>query len=153
MPGRYERLFVILVATFLLAGCSLPISIARIRKGDLSQYTKPLDRKTIDDVCGQFELDGDQRCVAGKVVYAPDFFSVILSSFERGESTHEDVRAKLGHYEYGCDRPTYVPSLDHTYYWCSYDLQGDRVFPIGIKYEIRGGQEIVTGIVATIGDD
>ena len=148
-----ERYLVVLLGVALLAGCSLPISIARMRKGDLSQYTTPLDRETIEDVCKQFELAGDRRCQPGRIVYAPDFFPAILSSFERGMSTHEEVRAKLGKYEYDCENPTYIPSLNHTYYWCSYDLNGDRVFPIRIKYEIRGNQRVVTGMVATIGDD
>lgn len=153
MMRRYERFLVILMGIALLTGCSLPISIARIRKGDLSQYTTPLDRETIEDVCKQFELADDRRCQPGRIVYAPDFFPAILSSFERGVSTQEDVRAKLGRYEYDCENPTYIPSLDHTYYWCRYDLHGDRVFPIGIEYEIRGDQSVVTGMVATIRDD
>lgn len=153
MQKKYRPLMLLFPVMLVLTACVLPISIARIRKGDLSQYTTPLDSEVIDDICEKFELSGDRRCRPGQVVYAPDFFPVILASFERGMSTREDVRNKLGRYEYNCDKPIYVPSLDSTYYWCSYDLNGDKVFPIGIRYDVENNLDVVTGMVATIVDN
>jgi hypothetical protein len=137
----------------MAAGCICPISIARLRRPDLSVYTSPLNTETIQDICQQFHLTGDRRCQEDQTVYAPDFFPDILPAFERGVSTRDDVRAKLGVYEYDCEQPIYVPSLNRTYYTCSYDLRGDRVYPIGVFYDIEDSKEIVSGIVATIVDD
>ncbi len=142
----------LLVLTFVVS-LTLGCSLARLRLGDLAQYTTPLSFETIVDICEQFDLEDDRRCQPEQVVYAPDFFPDILASFERGISTREDLQAKLGQYEYDCDKPIYVPSLDNTYYWCSYDLNGDKVFPIGIRYDVIKNQDIVSGMVGTIIDD
>lgn len=145
-------LFIVALVMLLLTSCActLPVSIAKLRKPDLSKYTTPLDGETIRDICTSFELEDVRLCTEGATVYAPDFFPAILSAFERGVSTQDDVRARLGRYEYGCEPPTYVPSLGVTYFVCSYDLNGDRVFPIVISYTDDG---IVLGMVGTIGDD
>ncbi|WP_423222634.1 hypothetical protein [Candidatus Amarolinea aalborgensis] len=147
-----KHLFIVGLALLLFAscGCTLPISIARLRKPDLSKYTTPLDSDTIQDICTAFELRDNRLCTQDGPVYAPDFFPIILSTFERGVSTRDDVKAKLGRYEYGCELPTYVPSLELTYYVCSYDLNGDRVFPVVIFYL---DNDIVWRMTGTIGDD
>lgn len=150
MDNKWSLIMVLVLVMCIMCGCSLPISVAKLRKPDLSKYTTPLSEQTILDVCRRFDLKDDERCRPGKTVYAPDFFPVILTAFERGVSTRDDVKAKLGQYEYGCETPTYVPSLKLTYYRCRYDLNGDRVFPVVIWYE---GNDVVSGMTATIGDD
>ena len=97
-----------------------------------------------------FEIKDNRLCTQNRPVYAPDFFPIILSTFERGVSTRDDVKAKLGRYEYGCEPPTYVPSLELTYYRCAYDLNGDRVFFVGIWYL---DNDVVWRMTGTIGDD
>jgi hypothetical protein len=150
MTSKY--LFIVGLALLLITscGCTLPISIARLRKPDLSKYTTPLTAETIQDICMGFELKDNRLCTQDRPVYAPDFFPIILSTFERGVSTRDDVKAKLGRYEYGCEPPTYVPRLRMTYYVCSYDLNGDRVFPVVISYL---DSDVVWRMTATIGDD
>ena len=147
-----KHLFIVGLALLLFAscGCTLPISIARLRKPDLSKYTTPLAAETIQDICTAFELRDNRLCTQDEPVYAPDFFPIILSTFERGVSTRNDVKAKLGRYEYGCELSTYVPSLRITYYRCSYDLNGDRVFPVVISYL---DSDVVWRMTGTIGDD
>ena len=143
---------VILSSLLLVAGCS-SFSYARWRKGDLSQYTTPLEPKVVQHICEEFQLQDVRHCQHGRVVYAPDFFPYIKAAFEKGVSTQEDVRAKLGAYEY-CEPPSYSYAQDITYIRCRYDLRGDRVFPIGMRYDITDeGIAVLTGIVITIVDD
>ena len=97
-----------------------------------------------------FEIKDNRLCTQDRPVYAPDFFPIILSTFERGVSTRDDVKAKLGRYEYGCEPPTYEPSSELTYYRCAYDLNGDRVFFVGIWYL---DNDVVWRMTGTIGDD
>ncbi len=153
MLGRYRQFLFPLLGIILLTSCSLPISLARIRKGDLAQYTTPLESETIHDICLKFELNEDKRCEPGQIVYAPDFFPIVLDYYSGGEFTREDVVTKLGRYEYDCEKPIYVPSLDKTYYTCSYDFNGDKVFPIGIFFDIEEYRHLVTRVIATIGDN
>lgn len=142
---------IVCLATLVgLSGCNLPISIAKLRKPDLSKYTSPLTSEVVQDICERFGVKDEKPCTQTGTVYAPDFFPIILSSFERGVSTHRDVQAKLGQYEYGCEPPTYVSSLDMTYFRCSYDLNGDRVFPVGMSYDENG---VLLQMTATVGDD
>ena len=152
VKGMSGRLFIINLALLLAISCgsTLPISIARLRMPDLSKYTTPLDSETIRDICMNFEIKDNRLCIQDRPVYAPDFFPIILSTFERGVSTRDDVKAKLGRYEYGCEPPTYVPSLELTYYRCAYDLNGDRVFFVGIWYL---DNDVVWRMTGTIGDD
>jgi hypothetical protein len=150
MTNKCPAILALILVVATACGGDLPISIARLRKPDLSKYTTPLNQQTIQDICKQFDLKDDRRCSLDNQVYAPDFFPTILAAFERGRSTRDDVKAKLGRYEYGCETPTYVPSLGITYYRCSYDLNGDRVFPIVIWYRDDG---VVFRMTATIGDD
>jgi hypothetical protein len=114
-----------------------------------------LDAGVVQDICGKFLSIDDPRCEPDEVVYAPDFFPEIRRYFQdgKGKLIHEDVREKLGKYEYHCEKPTYYPSLNKTYYWCSYDLNGDRVFPIDIEYEVENGQDMISRVVADIGDN
>jgi len=151
--GRHRKFLFLFLGVFMLAACSAPISIARIRKGDLAQYTTPLENETIQDICVKFEIDDDKSCQPGQIVYAPDFFPAILDYFREGEFTHEDVVSKLGRYEYDCEKPIYVPSLDETYYSCAYDLNGDKVFPIGVFYNVKENRHLVSRVIATIGDN
>ena len=150
--GMSRRLFIVNLALLLAisCGCTLPISIARLRMPDLSKYTTPLDSETIQDICMNFEIKDNRLCTQDRPVYAPDFFPIILSTFERGVSTRDDVKAKLGRYEYGCEPPTYEPSSELTYYRCAYDLNGDRVFFVGIWYL---DNDVVWRMTGTIGDD
>ena len=152
MNGMSRRFFIANLALLLAisCGCTLPISIARLRMPDLSKYTTPLDSETIQDICMNFEIKDNRLCTQDRPVYAPDFFPIILSTFERGVSTRDDVKAKLGRYEYGCEPPTYVPRLELTYYRCAYDLNGDRVFFVGIWYL---DNDVVWRMTGTIGDD
>jgi hypothetical protein len=150
MNNKWSPILVFALVVCIMCGCGLPISVAKLRKPDLAKYTTPLSAQTIQDICRRFDLKDDERCRPGKTVYAPDFFPVILAAFERGVSTRDDVKAKLGQYEYGCEMPTYVPSLKLTYYVCSYDLNGDRVFPVGIFYQEN---DVIWRIAATVGDD
>ena len=152
VKGMSGRLFIVNLALLLAisCGCTLPISIARLRMPDLSKYTTPLDSETIQDICMNFEIKDNRLCIQDRPVYAPDFFPIILSTFERGVSTRDDVKAKLGRYEYGCEPPTYVPRLELTYYRCAYDLNGDRVFFVGIWYL---DNDVVWRMTGTIGDD
>lgn len=149
---KYRKLVFLFIVMLMLVACAAPISIARIRKGDLAQYTTPLDSETIQNICEEFELDEEIICQPDHIVYAPDFFPVILDYFREGEFTHEDVIAKLGRYEYNCEKPIYVPSLDKRYYSCAYDLNGDKVFPINVFYDIEEDRHVVTRIIATISD-
>lgn len=141
---------VCLAALVSLSGCSLPISISRLRKPDLSKYTTPLTSEVVQDICEQFAVKEAELCKQTGPVYAPDFFPMILSSFQREVSTRRDVEAKLGRYEYACEPPTYVSSLDASYYRCSYDLNGDRVFPVVMWYYEN---DVLWQVTATIGDD
>ena len=152
VKGMSRRFFISNLALLLVIsyGCTLPISIARLRMPDLSKYTTSLDSETIQDICTNFEIEDDRLCMQDRPVYAPDFFPIILSTFERGVSTRDDVKAKLGRYEYGCELPTYEPSSELIYYVCSYDLNGDRVFPVVIFYL---DNDVVWRMTGTIGDD
>ena len=150
--GMSRRSFIVNLALLLAisCGCTLPISIARLRMPDLSKYTTPLDSETIQDICMNFEIKDNRLCAQDRPVYAPDFFPIILSTFERGVSTRDDVKARLGRYEYGCELPIYTPSLGITSYRCAYDLNGDRVFFVGIWYL---DNDVVWRMTGTIGDD
>lgn len=131
--------------------CLSPVIISRLKKPSVSEVTTPLSSEVVRGICQSFEMsETDQRCRVGVKVYAPDFFPVILAAFERGVSTRDDVIAKLGIYEYGCETPTHVPSLEITYYRCRYDLNGDHVFPVVISYT---DNDVVWRMTATIGDD
>jgi len=133
----------------------IPVVMERSRKNDLSRYTTPLEAEVVEDICEKFLLSDDPRCEPGEVIYAPDFFPEIRRYLQggKGRLTHQDVQEKLGEYEYRCESPIYYPSLGKTYYWCSYDLNGDGVFPIDIEYEINNGQDIISRVVADIGDN
>jgi hypothetical protein len=104
--------------------------------------TSPLKVEVIQDLCQKFNLsDQDPRCKTGTVVYAPEFFQPIRSDFihSNGESvTYDYVQEKLGRYQYGCSSMITEHSTGVEYFSCSYDLQGDRVYPIGIFYYSTG---------------
>ena len=142
--------------------CALPITMAVIpvvvewaQKSDLSRYTTPLKEEVVEDICEKFLSNDDPRCEPNRIIYAPDFFPEIRKYLQdgKGKMTREDVQEKLGEYEYNCEEPIYYPSLHKAYYWCSYDLSGDRVFPIDIEYEVNDGRDVISRVVVDIGDN
>ena len=87
------------------------------------------------------------------MVYAPDSFPDIFAAIEPDVSTRDDVKAKLGSCEYGCESPTHLSSLQVTYYVCRYDLKGERVFPVVIFYLVEETREVVWKMFATVADN
>ena len=158
----WSRYLWIGISVAFIVACAISITMAVIpvviewsRKSDLSGYTTPLEEEVVEDVCEKFLFSDDPRCEPDGITYAPDFFPEIRRYLHdgKGRLTHKDVQEKLGKYEYRCEDPIYYPSLNKTYYWCSYDLNGDRVFPIDVEYEINNGQDIISRVVADIGDN
>lgn len=103
--------------------------------------TAPLRAEVIRDLCQKFNLsDKEFRCKTDAVVYAPEFFQTIRRDFihSNGETvTYDYVQEKLGRYQYECS-PMITERTGAEYFICSYDLQGDHVYPIGIFYYSNG---------------
>lgn len=105
------------------------------------ERTSPLNFEVIQDLCQKFILsDQDPRCKPDAVVYAPEFFQTIRKDFihSNGETVNYDyVQEKIGKYKYECSQMV-KERTGAEYFSCSYDLQGDHVYPIGIFFYSNG---------------
>lgn len=103
--------------------------------------TSPLSNEVLQDICQKFNLSNeDPRCKPGAKVYAPEFFQTIQRDFihSDGEVVNYDyVQEKIGKYQYDCG-PMIKERTGAEYFSCDYDLQGDRVYPIGILFDSKG---------------
>lgn len=111
----------------------------RATRPPVGTITTPLDADVVQGLCAKLALpEGDQRCRAGAVVYAPDFALDIAHSLSPGVTTYEEVEQLYGGYRYRCEDPVYVRSLDVTLLRCWYDLRGDRMFPFALSFTDDG---------------
>jgi hypothetical protein len=148
---------VILVVVFGVL-CYLMVEGTIIGAWDIPQKihwqekTKPLDSAVVKDLCSVFSLPAsDPKCKSGSVVYAPDFFGVIRDAFQPDNgnwATYDEVQEKLGKYQYRYEPPV-TESTGLTYFVSGYDLQGDRVYPIGMFFYSDGR---LWRLVADVGD-
>lgn len=98
-------------------------------RDDYTKITTTLSRKTIDDICLQFDIEADdERCLPNSVVYGPDFFPDIkkfVNDFPKNQLTRKIVDEKIGKYLVNCE----IPSAEGIYA-CDYDLRGDGLYKI-----------------------
>lgn len=128
----------------------IPTLVSRFARPKVHEVTSPLGAAVVQDLCQKLALpEGDPLCQPGAVVYAPDFFPAVRTSFKPGVTTYDDVQDKLGSYQY--KRGQLVTQADGiSYFVCGYDFNGDRVFPVGFFFTEEG---ILERIFATVGDD
>jgi hypothetical protein len=132
-------IFVVLMIPFIYGALLIVMDLPH--QLSWREYTAPLNSKVVQDLCQKFNLgDQDPRCKPGATVYAPDFFQTIRHDFihSNGERVnYRYVQEKIGKYQYECG-PIIKESTGFEYFRCGYDLQGDRVFPIGINFDSEG---------------
>jgi hypothetical protein len=81
----------------------------------------------------------------------PIFFGVIREAFAPNDdvwATYDEVQQKLGKYQFAYDPPV-TTGDGFTYFVVGYDLQGDRVYPIGMFFYEDGK---LWRLVADVGD-
>ena len=128
----------------------VPTIVSHLTKPKMSEVTTPLEPAVVQDLCHKLELSRDgPLCQPEAVVYAPDFFPAVRALFKPGVTTYDDIQGKLGNYQYKRE-PLITQADGTTYFTSSYDLKGDRVFPIHFFFTKEGTLE---KIFATVGDD
>lgn len=139
-----------LVVLFLLVGLPVLNKVIAYEKEnrDYTLHTTLLKAEVIRDVCEKFEIsDEDPRCQPGSKVYAPEFFADIkayIRALPKEKSNVEEVQRLLGKYEIDRD-PTITMRKDGTgYYRIFYDLRGDLVYQIAVKFTKNGRIEEIT---------
>lgn len=105
--------------------------------GRLQLLRQPLKSEVVQDICLRFDLpSNDSRCQFDAVVYSDDFNNTISDALKTTNSrqlTFDQVEEKLGRYRYECEPK--VTQADGTQsFRCYYDLQGDKIFRIGISF-------------------
>ncbi len=132
-----------LVVLFLLVGLPVLNKVIAYEKEnrDYTLHTTPLKAEVIQDVCEKFEIsDDDPRCQPRATVYAPEFYADI-KTYIRGlpekRANIEEVQRLMGKYE--IDREPITKLEDGTeYFRVFYDLRGDLVYPIFIRFTGNG---------------
>jgi len=128
----------------------IPTTVGRLTRPKIHEVSSPLETAVVQDLCQKLALaEDDPLCQPGAVVYAPDFFPAVRTTFQPGITTYDDVQEKLGDYQY--KKGQLVTQVDGTkYFVCDYDFNGDRVFPVGFFFTDEG---ILKRVFATVGDD
>lgn len=133
-----------LVAFFLLVALPFIEEIIKYDKEnrDYTLHTTPLNSEVIQDVCEKFEISNDDpRCQPEAKVYAPEFFADIkayIRALPKEKANVEEVQTLLGKYEVDRD-PIITMRKDGTgYYRIFYDLRGDLVYQITVKFTKNG---------------
>ncbi len=134
-----------LAPLIIIVSCGIFFGLGYFTNDNWKKNTTPLPEKTINILCENFELDQkDALCNHKRMIYAPDFFSVIRKSLRpeiefgwdaANMVTYQDVDNKLGLFKFECEPLTSQdhPKLD--YFRCGYDLRGDGVSIIGIYFK------------------
>lgn len=101
---------------------------------DWKERTTPLPQSTIATLCENFNLNQDHKLCSGKkVVYGPDFNEIIRTTFQPRVATFNDVDEKIGMFKQEC-YPVVHQDDGFSYFRCRYDLRGDEEFIIGIIF-------------------
>lgn len=128
-----------LVIFFLLVGLPFLKMLGEYNKEnrDYTLHTTPLKVEVIRDICEKFEIPADDpRCMPRATVYAPEFYDDIkayIRSLPDEQANVVEVQRLLGKYE--VDREPITKLQDGTeYYRIFYDLRGDLVYPIFVRF-------------------
>jgi hypothetical protein len=127
----------VLLALYILYISQIP------PQDDWKERTTPLPKETRDLLCSRLGLSSnDHLCNGNKDVYALDFVRIIGDTFRPYEkygiqsseaATYDDVEKKIGKFKYECE-PDVHQADGLTYFYCSYDLRGDREFVMTFLY-------------------
>jgi len=141
----------LILVLFVMVSLVWKVRQYKAEKADYTRYTSPLSSDTVKDICLKLALsDQDDRCRAGAVVYAPEFFDDVKEHFRsmpKEIATQEEVDKILGEYKMRCSQPTKL-STGKIYYRCLYDLHGDEVSIISVYFH---GDGTIDYIMASTG--
>jgi len=138
--------FLGLLVFFLLVGLPVLNKVINYEREnrDYTLHTTPLKAEVIRDICEKFEIsDDDPRCIPGTKVYAPEFFADIkkyIRGLPEDKASIEEAQRLLGKYEIGREPITKLEDGTE-YFRIFYDLRGDLVYPIFIRFNGNGGIE------------
>lgn len=106
-------------------------------RDDFRMHTTPLAKSVVEDICSQLGIrESSDHCQSGNMVYAPDFFGEVKAYFRNlpdRDKTRDIVQDKLGAYLEYCEEPA-----TDGHYRCSYDLRGDKKYPIFFYFNNDG---------------
>ena len=138
-----KRLRIVIGILMIVGGCISSCLLIRAygtysAQKKIRALTTPLSLETTQDLCVKLSLPKtDRRCRADTVVYAPDFYADLNRPFKYGESTYQDVQDLFGQYQYECESRERVAADGYSRFRCSYDFQGDHMFPVIFSFSLE----------------
>lgn len=102
---------------------------------EFRERSTPISLETKQDICNKFNIpDNDTRCDPDRVVYGVKFRDEIYDYFEENQPSYAELSEVLGPHEVFCE----PPEDDDPQMICWYDLSGDDLFAIYVRFEPDG---------------